>query len=67
MSLIYCEICHKNLLKRNFISHSHNQFNLHPLIKYFPTDLINIIDDYKNDIELYSTYQKFYKFVKFFA
>jgi len=68
MSLIYCDICHKNLLKKNFISHNHNQSKQdHPLLIYFPTDLINIIDDYKHDMELYSKYQKFYKFVKFFV
>jgi len=66
MSLIYCNICHKNLLKKNFVSHNHNKINHHPLLIHFPTDLINIIDDYKYDMELYSNYQKFYKFVKFF-
>jgi hypothetical protein len=67
MSVIYCDICHKNLLKKNFISHHHKlRSSEHPLIKYFPKDLINIIDNMKDDMELYSSYDKFYKFVRFF-
>jgi hypothetical protein len=65
MSFIYCDTCCINILHRNLHLHNHLDFK-HCLIEYFPTDIINIIYDYKTDIELYTKYHKFYKFVDYF-
>tara|TARA_B110000285_G_scaffold107050_1_gene121749 strand:+ start:2071 stop:2499 length:429 start_codon:yes stop_codon:yes gene_type:complete len=66
MSFIYCDTCNVNFLKKEYLSHHHHQNKKHPLIVHFPMDIINIIDDYKNDIELYENYHKFYIFIDFF-
>lgn len=65
MSLIYCEVCKKNFPKKKYFQHKDFKNN-NILLDYFPQDIINIIAEYKFQIELYEKYKKFIKFLNFF-
>jgi len=62
MTSKYCNKCKKNISLKFFYIHRH----IYLCKSNYPNDILNIIYDYKNQLDIFEKYNKFYKFIIFY-